>query len=190
MQQADGYTLFMTVPEHEFWKSVHTPEDNESHCVFIVKEVEPGIYLSDINFENNISSYTDFTVVDSYERLGKDGLPKKYEQGSSMNDYFENTIECYGIADNIEQVKERFKDQIHSDSPVVISVAEISKDNQPAEGGWRWHKWGEYIGTQNPQYEYIYDEPEIDSVYVFHIHAVKPKLELNLEKKAIIKPKI
>ena len=33
--------------------------------------------------------------------------------------------------------------------------------------GWRWHKWGPYIGTQDPQCEYLADEPEIKEVFVY-----------------------
>jgi hypothetical protein len=46
----------------------------------------------------------------------------------------------------------------------------VIKANQSHEGGWRWHKWGEYIGKYEPQYEYLYDEPEIEKVYVYHIY--------------------
>jgi len=49
----------------------------------------------------------------------------------------------------------------------------IRKDLEPTDGGWRWHKWGEYIGTQNPQMEYIHDEPEIEKVYVYHIYELE-----------------
>lgn len=188
LEERDGYILAMTVPEHEFWKGLNLSEDNEPHCLFLVKEIEPGIYMTGLNFEHSIEQYTDFKSVDSYERLGKDGLPKKYEQGSSMTDYFDNTLEVYGIADNVEQIKQMYQQQINSDNPIVISITEINKDDQPSEDGWRWEKWGKYIGNQNSQSQYIYDEPEIESVYVFTVHAVKSKLDL--EKKSIIKPKM
>jgi hypothetical protein len=179
--QEDGYALMLTVPGHEFWKGIFKDdEDKEPSCVFIVKEVEPGIYQTGLNFEHNIRRLTDFEVYGNYDRLGKDGLPKKFDHNAyangqgSMMDYFNDTVECYGVADTVEQVKEFYKDQIASDAPIVISVTEINKKNQPSDGGWRWHKWGQYIGTREPQCEYIYDEPEIDSVYVFHAYAVRP----------------
>lgn len=179
--EEDGFTLMLTVPEHEFWKSIYKDEDKEPSCVFFVKEIEPGIYATGLNFEHNIRDMTDFQPYDTYERLGKDGLPKKFEfspnNRASMMDYYDNTVECYGVADNIEQIKEFYKEQIAADAPIVISVTEISKENQPEDGGWRWHKWGQYIGVKEPQCEYLYDEPEIDSVYVFHVYAVKPAKE-------------
>jgi hypothetical protein len=44
------------------------------------------------------------------------------------------------------------------------------KANQPKEDGWRWRKWGQYIGALEPTCEYIADEPHIDKVYVYHIY--------------------
>ncbi|MNC81295.1 hypothetical protein D3C75_1343800 [compost metagenome] len=55
----------------------------------------------------------------------------------------------------------------------VVSLAEIRKDEQPEQWGWRWEKWGEYIGTQNSQADYLYDEPEIERVFVYHIYEIK-----------------
>lgn len=184
IKEEEGYMLAMTVPEHEFWKNIYsTEEKKEPSCVFFVKEVEPGIYLTGLNFNHKIQQFTDFEVINAYDRLGKDGLPKAYVHGSSFTEYFDNTIESYGVADNIEQIKEKYKDQINSDAKIVISVTKMCKENQPEDGGWRWHKWGEYIGTREPQCEYLYDEPEIDSVFVFHVYSVQPnkKLMLNTE---------
>ncbi len=189
MSEVEGYTVVNTVPEHDFWKSMHG-EIKEPVCVFFAKEIEPGIYLTKLNFHLGMGQYTEFKSIDSHQRLGKDGLPKKYEQGSSMVDYFNNTVECYGIADNVEQIKEFYKEQINSDANIVISLTEIRKDKQPESGGWRWEKWGKYIGTKESQAEYIADEPEIDSVYVFHVYSVKHKAELELENQVSKKLKM
>ena len=39
--------------------------------------------------------------------------------------------------------------------------------------GWRWHKWGEYIGKHTPQYEYLSDEKGIDYVLTWDIVIVE-----------------
>jgi hypothetical protein len=54
----------------------------------------------------------------------------------------------------------------------VISFTLIDGEKQPAYGGWRWKKWGPYIGNFSPTTEFIYDEPEIEKVYVYHIYEV------------------
>ena len=55
----------------------------------------------------------------------------------------------------------------------VIGLSTVERDRQPSDGGWRWHKWGEYIGNQNPEHEYLYDDIHIDKVYCFHIYEIK-----------------
>jgi hypothetical protein len=51
----------------------------------------------------------------------------------------------------------------------VISFTRVLKSNQPSAGGWRWHKWGPYMGTQNSQREYLHDEPSISEIFCYHI---------------------
>lgn len=68
----------------------------------------------------------------------------------------------YGVADSLEQIKEYYKEEI--DDPVNRYVIHIDggvfqdKENKGKGGGWRWHKWGPYIGKLEPQYEYLDDE--------------------------------
>ena len=84
----------------------------------------------------------------------------------------------YGVCDNWEQVLskcDRIKPYLESPEPFVVIVSEIRKESQPENGGWRWHKWGEYIGDKEPQCEYLHDEPDIDSVFVFGVYHVIPK---------------
>jgi hypothetical protein len=50
---------------------------------------------------------------------------------------------------------------------------QLLRKDQPADGGWRWHKWGPYIGEQKREgYEYLYDEKTIDEVYTYHLYEV------------------
>lgn len=67
----------------------------------------------------------------------------------------------YGVADTIEQIKDYYKEEIaDTDKKYAISLTPVfqEKSNKGKGGGWRWHKWGEYIGTLNPQCEYLDDE--------------------------------
>lgn len=81
-------------------------------------------------------------------------------------DYFP----CYGVCDNPEQILEQCASLHDPERRFVVFVTPVLQDDQPEDGGWRWHKWGEYIGDMQPQCEYLYDEPEIDQVYCFHIY--------------------
>lgn len=95
------------------------------------------------------------------------------------NFYFVNKyhMSCYGVADNASQVIEHFK-AIENEMGIdfgncVICLRPIRKDQQPSDGGWRWHKWGEYIGVKKPQCEYIYDEDDsIKFVWCFHLYSI------------------
>ena len=82
--------------------------------------------------------------------------------------------ECYGwygVSDNIQQVLNRFKDKIEDpNNKYVITFTPVSSEEQPDKGGWRWHKWGEYIGTQNPEFEYLADEESIELIYCYHVY--------------------
>ena len=88
-------------------------------------------------------------------------------------------MDCqYGVADNIEQIKEYYKEWIEK-SDWVIEITPIfqEKENAGKGGGWRWHKNGEYIGTLEPQCEYLDDEEFGEDwqgyVYCYHIYPVK-----------------
>lgn len=116
------------------------------------EEVETGIFISpSFSFGNSIKNdkneYFDFKNEDEY--LGS-----------------------YGVCDTIEQVKEKYSKWLNDpELKFCISFTKVTKSEQPANGGWRWHKWGEYIGTKEPQYEYLYDEgDDIQEVYCYHIY--------------------
>ena len=79
-------------------------------------------------------------------------------------------IAAYGVCDNYTQVLEQCPELVGNVyRKFVLVVTKVTKQSQPAEGGWRWHKWGPYIGTQNAQHEYLYDEPDVEEVYCYDI---------------------
>lgn len=115
-------------------------------------EIETGVYsVGHHNFGNSI-----FIKDDWPKLVDKDG------------EYFGS----FGVCDSLDQVFEQCPMIKKSDTKYCISLTEVTKDTQSPEGGWRWHKWGSYIGNQNPTTEYLYDEPEIKSVYCYSIYAI------------------
>lgn len=84
----------------------------------------------------------------------------------------------YGVADSVEQIKEYYKEEISDvNKKYVIALTPVcqEKENKGKGGGWRWHKWGEYIGKLNPQCEYLDDEDFGDNfeyVLTFTLYAV------------------
>lgn len=112
-------------------------------------EIEPGIYIC------------------PHFNLGNDILNKKED----YFDFEDFSLSPYGVCDNIEQVKNRYANWLNkTDFDFCISFTPVEASSQPHDGGWRWSKWGEYIGTQNSCREYLHDEPEIELIYCFHIY--------------------
>lgn len=122
-------------------------------------ELIPGVYLTGLNPGLDRRSY------ESYPALGE---IVKVSDGYSYGSFSE-----YGVCDDYRQILEQCPDILSSDRQFVITLAEMCKSDQPDWGGWRWHKWGPYIGVHEPQCEYLYDEPEIEQVYCYHIYEKK-----------------
>lgn len=81
----------------------------------------------------------------------------------------------HGVCDTPEQFMERFGPALAADTDGwVVSFVVLQKADQSPRGGWRWHKWGPYIGDKTPQCEYLYDEgPEITQATTFSLFRVK-----------------
>jgi hypothetical protein len=99
------------------------------------------------------------------------GLPLKDRWGD--NSSLGYAVDTYGVCDYPEQVVERFPILKTHPGKFFISFVRIRRGEQPRDGGWRWHKWGTYIGEKSPQCEYLHDEPEIEEVYTFSIYEVE-----------------
>lgn len=85
------------------------------------------------------------------------------------------SISCYGVCDNIQQIIDQCPElEADKDRQFMVAVTPIIKAEQPSSGGWRWHKWGPYIGEGDPQCEYIFNEPVIGDVLVYHIYEREP----------------
>ncbi len=98
-------------------------------------------------------------------------VKSRWKDGDGHVDLGDDVPE-FGVCDTPEQCIEKLKLRDHP-VPVFVSFVRVRRDEQPPDGGWRWHKWGEYIGAHSPQCEYIHDEPDIEEVYTFSIYQPK-----------------
>ena len=181
------YVKGTCIKDHEFWKN--SRKSDEEICVFRIFIEDAGIVWgwdvdNDINHFSNLKldSFSNFDLItgisynnDDYRHIifqYEGNLPSNKPKPTSIN-----LVSSYGVSDNVEQVLEYYKNVINNpNEEVVISFFKINKCDEPVTGGWRWHKWGQYIGTKNPQHEYLYDEQDIDVVYIFQINVVKEKV--------------
>jgi hypothetical protein len=130
----------------------------------------------------------DFVSALIAETNGLSAVPKKiqsgiYEIGHFGGSHFlpgygqdaELSVNSYGVCDTAKQLLAACP-ELESDSSrhFVVTLTPLHREKQSKQGGWRWHKWGPYIGTQNPQHEYLYDEENIDLVYVYQIYEKNP----------------
>jgi hypothetical protein len=120
------------------------------------REIETGIYVDcAFNFTNQID-----TSMLKHEKYSGPILPE---------------LSFYGVVDSVEQWKETFRRYVSLKTRYfAVGLTEVVKSEQTPEGGWRWHKWGPYYGTKNPQFEYLYNEgPDIESVFTFYVVELK-----------------
>ena len=80
------------------------------------------------------------------------------------------SINEYGVCDHYTQILKQCPELKDPERVFLITLTPIKRKNQPSSGGWRWHKWGPYIGTKTPKHEYLYDEDGIDEVFVYNIY--------------------
>jgi hypothetical protein len=104
-----------------------------------------------------------------FPELGPQAPPNE-----STGDRFRRMIAAptsYGVCDCYSQVTDNAEYSAvlcDPDRRFTIFVVELLRKNE-VPGGWRWHKWGPYIGVHEPQCEYLNDEPDIERVFTFSI---------------------
>lgn len=141
-----------------------------------------GIYMSDLNGHYDIEGLTNFNEVDEFELIDKykffpmigvsdnasqvknylNKIINIYLNGTSKDEYF---FEGQGL---FNLIKNEPNYQF-----ILLLTPIINNHDKSSWGGWRWHKWGEYIGKHNPQYEYLDHEDGIDYVLVWKLCSVE-----------------
>lgn len=166
----DGLVFIKTYADtsHEWWAAF--ANDGAEILVDAKEEVQKGVWITlGGNFHNDISDCINLKNNHSLWFVSSDGVPISELKGTRPDQLAE-----YMVCDNVEQALEYWKGAVENpDHKYVIALMPIKKSDEPETDGWRWHKWGKYIGTQKPQCEYMFDEPEIEMVYCAHIYNVE-----------------
>jgi hypothetical protein len=68
----------------------------------------------------------------------------------------------YGVCDSPAQLAAKFP--AHRGT---VWMTVVLRSDQSEWGGWRWHKWGQYVGDHVLDEEYLYDCPHIDEQWLF-----------------------
>lgn len=106
----------------------------------------------------------------NFELNRTDGWCENYDYDyPKLHAYKGEWFGSYGVCDNYQQILDQCATLTDPTREFVVFLTPVCRDEQSDWGGWRWHKWGEYIGTETPTTEYLYDEPDIDQVYTYSI---------------------
>lgn len=153
------------------WSNYIVIEKDKRNNGVLSDDAFKGVYLCGFNAEHSLEMLTDYQ--------------EKRVRSFDSPIYWSN----YGIADNASQVLDYYEElckkygEYMENSDFIILMTPIFKEDEPENGGWRWHKWGRYIGKYEPKHEYIYDEEDIDFVYCFHIYEVEKCQDYEMEGK-------
>lgn len=140
---------------------INTDEVKESGLSMFFKEEKDPVLLQEGIYE--VFHFGGTSFLESYAH---------YPTGLSVGPY--------GVADNIQQILDNVPELQDPNRKFTVAVTRVVRKDQAKTGGWRWHKWGEYIGDFKPQHEYLYDEEGIEEVLVFHIYEkVQGKISRN-----------
>ncbi len=174
LKMMDGYRILSTINDEDLEFNIYMVKHGFYNCISLemmsdmfspVKLICPDCLTSDGQFLN-------VNRNDSLEN--KELTRKKIINVLSNGD--RHHIHTHGVADSIEQIENYYAKFINSpDIKIAIGLQFVYKENQEPQGGWRWHKWGPYIGNMKPQCEYIADEPDIDTVICFQLYVVENK---------------
>lgn len=166
----DGLVFIKTYADtsHEWWEDFG--EDGAEILVDAKEEVQKGVWVTlGGNFHSDISDCINLKNNHNLLYVSSDGVPI-----CELNATRPEQLAEYMVCDNVEQAIEYWKGAVDNpDYKYVIALMPVRKKDQPEEYGWRWCKWGAYIGTQNSQCEYLFDEPNIEVVYCAHIYNVE-----------------
>lgn len=149
--------------EHNF---EHIPQCDE-------RLMQYGVGIYQCNFDFNFS-HEEFLEFDIDKGIHNIPFDQSYEVFAPTYHKAQ-----YGVADSIDQIKEYFKEEIEdTNRKYFITATPVfqDKENKGKGGGWRWHKWGEYIGKLDSKCEYLDDEDfgeDFKYVICFHLYEVK-----------------
>lgn len=141
----------------------------------IGEEVYKG-FVEHIEWLKQVSSINDFIK----EKTDIGIYKSTFLCPSTLRDYFslkleywysfkERNKENFGIADNIEQILNEYKELKENDRDFFIIYSEITQENNRY---FRYDKAGDYIGTQELKGEYLYEDIHINKIIEFHIYEI------------------
>lgn len=156
-----------------FNPELHTPEYSDLRKLF--SRVREGIYHGTLSWVLAVEQREynlEFPTVGRTLREMQN-RPRTLDENPMTTRLLDEVGEfgSYGSCDSIEQFMATPLGKWIVESPrkFAISFQYLKADNEQ-DGGYRWHKNGEYIGSLGaPECEYLKDEPIIREIFQFQV---------------------
>lgn len=163
------------------WKLINS----QNFSNLILEEDDPdldttGIYMEALNARHHIERLTNYETV------------------NPIGDKYLYAVNDYGVADNATQVIRHLSSSLkayffgndlddefylgkslvkmierYPEYKLVLLMTPHVNTKDCSWDGWRWHKWGKYLGVHEPQHEYLSCEQCIDYVLSYDLEIVK-----------------
>lgn len=118
--------------------------------------VHRGVYEAHINFDKEIRDL----IIDQWVDFSMWGNSNFYS---------------FGVVDHWSQLPLARLDD--DERNLLVYLGRHRRADQPERGGWRWHKWGPYLGVHKPEnsteYEYLHDATDVVEVWSYCVVEVK-----------------
>lgn len=125
-----------------------------------------GVYEAHINFDKEIQDL----IVDQWPAMNDNSI-----EWDRWIAYTANPAASYGVVDHWSQLPLRALDADPRNLLVYLGLHR--RADQSPDGGWRWHKWGPYLGVHSPEtstdFEYLYDATDVVEVWSYCVVEVK-----------------
>jgi hypothetical protein len=178
--------MLVDLSEQDIASGRNIAADEDSEGILFTdtfERVSEGIYKVDFFFGVlnddlfNKDNFFDNWGREFWQTVAKPGYETETPEAETLRAAYFARLEdttlptsSYGVCDSPEQILERFPRLATIPERLLITINEVRKEHQPDHDGWRWHKWGEYIGNKEIMHEYLADEDDsIESVFTYQI---------------------
>lgn len=154
----------------EGWTSPDDPFIHVMRTVFAddvpTTRVHRGVYEAHINFDKEIEDL----IVEDYP-----GFYHESPEWDRWHEYTGNPAASFGVVDHWSQLPLAALDA--DPRNLLVYLGRHRRVDQSPDGGWRWHKWGPYLGVHSPEtsteYEYLYDAIDVVEVWTYRVVEVR-----------------
>lgn len=174
-QDFDTSVIWLRWIDETVEREARKRNDNSDRIPICLPIIPGGVYETTFNFDTFLNlDHSNVQVIDKWGDGNTSDVGDDRESVLRWLEWRASQKSRYGVADNVDQVLDYYAAEITDPNhKYVIGVTEIRREDEPKRDGWRWHKWGPYIGIRTPQHEYIRDEENIDAVWCFHLYEVE-----------------